>query len=153
MNKLDRVILPRQRENKRVLKEALQAYDGISFRTLPDPEGDSATFLIFSLPSEDKARAFNGVLAEEGVGAVYWYDNLWHYYERWEHLLEGKSALSSGWPFRTAEGNPRLSYDPKALPRTADILSRALTVPIQIHMDDQIPRLLAAFEKAARKVL
>jgi len=153
LEKLDRIILPRQRENKRVLKEALRGYDGITFRTLPDPEGDSATFLMFFLPSAEKAREFNGVLADEGVGAVSWYDNLWHYYERWEHLLKGKSALSSGWPFRTGGGEVRLDYAPDALPKTADILSRALTVPIQIYMDDQIPLLLKAFEKAAQKAL
>ncbi len=153
LEKLERIILPRQRANKGVLKESLQAYDGITFRDLPDPDGDSATFLVFFLPTADKALEFNAVLAEEGVGAVYWYDNSWHYYGRWEHLLHGKTALSSGWPFRTETGQSRCSYPPEALPRTAGILSRALTVPIRIFMDDQIPILKKAFEKAARKVL
>lgn len=153
LRKLEPVILARQRQNKQVLQEALAGIDGITFRDLPDPEGDSATFLIFFLPSEDKARAFNQVLADEGAGAVYWYDNTWHYYDQWEHLLKGRTAVRSGWPFHDASGETRCDYTPHALPRTAALLSRALTFPIQIHMDEQIPVILKAIDKAARKVL
>ncbi|MFO7784294.1 MAG: DegT/DnrJ/EryC1/StrS family aminotransferase [Thermodesulfobacteriota bacterium] len=153
LRKLDPIILKRQRENKRAIKDALNKHEGITFRTLPDPEGDSATFLIFFLPSAEQAREFNRVLGEEGAGAVYWYDNLWHYYDKWEHLLERKTPLSSGWPFRTAGGEPRCAFKPGDLPRTAELLSRALTFPIQIHMDEQLPTILGAVEKAARKAL
>ncbi len=153
LRKLESVILPSQRKHKRVLEEALARHDGITFRELPDPEGDSATFLIFFLPSAERARAFNQVLTGEGAGAVYWYDNLWHYYEQWEHLLEGKSLLPSGWPFRDSDGSRRIGCDPGALPRTGELLSRALTIPISIHMDDRIPGLIAAIDKAAGAVL
>lgn len=153
LRKLEPVILARQRKNKRVLKEAMARIHGISFRELPDPDGDSATFLIFFLPSEEKARTFNRVLADEGAEAVYWHDNTWHYYGQWEHLLEGKTPVRSGWPFRAAAGQARCRYGPSALPKTASILSRALTFPIRIHMDEQIPVILKAVDKAARKVL
>ncbi len=153
LRKLDPVILKLQRENKRAIKEALAEYEEITFRTLPDPDGDSATFLIFFLPTAEQAREFNRVLAEEGAGAVYWFDNLWHYYDKWEHLLEGKSPLSSGWPFNTPDGESRCVFNPGDLPRTAELLSRALTFPIQINMKEQIPVILEAIEKAARKAL
>jgi len=153
LRKLDSVILTRQRRNKKILKDALAGIKGIRFRELPDPEGDSATFLMFFLPDEETARAFHAVLSREGAGAVYWYENTWHYYEKWEHLLEGKSLLKSGWPFRAPTGEPRLRFDPNALPKTAGILSRTLTIPIQIHMEDQIPKILHALETAAGEVL
>jgi 8-amino-3,8-dideoxy-alpha-D-manno-octulosonate transaminase len=153
LRKLDPVILPRQRENKRALREALEKHPGITFRDLPDPEGDTATFLVFFLPTAEQARAFNRVLADEGAGTVYWYDNLWHYYERWEHLLQGRTPLESGWPFRTPDGELRCGYAPGALPRTGEILSRALTIPIQIQMDEQLPALVQAIDRAAGAVL
>jgi 8-amino-3,8-dideoxy-alpha-D-manno-octulosonate transaminase len=153
LRKLEPVVLPRQRENKRVLREALERHDGITFRDLPDPAGDSATFLVFFLPAAEKARAFNRVLADEGAGAVYWHDNLWHAYGRWEHLLEGRTPLSGGWPFRSPDGTRRCRFDPGALPRTAETLSRALALPIHIQMDEQLPVLIQAIDKAAAAVL
>lgn len=153
LRKLDPVILKRQRENKRVIKNALAGHDALTFRSLPDPEGDSATFIVFFLPTMEQAREFNRVLAREGAGAVYWYENLWHYYEEWEHLLEGKTPIVNQWPFKTAEGVPRCTFKAGRLPGTTELLSRALTFPIHIYMDEQIPVILAAIEKAAKEVL
>lgn len=150
LRKLDRVILSRQRENKNRLKEAVSRIDQVSFRAIPDPEGDTATFLIFFLPTAEKATAFNRVMSEEGAGTIYWSDNLWHYYEQWEHLLQGKSLSPGGYPFKKASGETRCDYRTGALPRTGEILSRALTIPISIHMDQQIPKILGAIEKAAK---
>ncbi len=150
LGKLDRTILPRQRENKNVIKEALSRYDRITFRNIPDPAGDTATFLVFFLPSAEEARQFKQVMASEGAAVIYWYENTWHYYERWEHLLEGKSALPSGYPFRDAAGASRCSFPPAILPKTAELLSRALSIPINVDMEKQIPVILKAVEKAAR---
>jgi 8-amino-3,8-dideoxy-alpha-D-manno-octulosonate transaminase len=150
LRKLDDVILARQKENKKRLKEALAEIDQITFRNIPDPAGDSATFLIFYLPTAEKAVAFSKAMSEEGAGAVYWHDNLWHYYRKWEHLLEGKSLLRTGYPFKKASGEVRCRYLSDALPKTAEILSRALTIQITINMDEQIPKIISAIEKAAR---
>ena len=152
LGKLENVTLPSQRENKRRIKEPLEKIDQITFRNILDPEGDTATFLIFSLPTAEKARAFNRVMAEEGSGAVYWYENTWHYYDEWEHLLGGKSCLPSGYPFKDPSGQIRCEYQRDALPKTAEILSRTLTIPINIHMDGQIPKIQMAIEKAAKAI-
>ncbi len=149
LRKLDNVILARQKENKKRLKEALSKIDQITFRNIPDPDGDSATFLIFSLPTAEMAVAFNKALSEQGAGAVYWYNNFWHYYKEWEHLLEGKSLLRTGHPFKTASGEVRCEYSSDALPKTAELLSRALTIQIMIDMDEQLPKIISAIEKAA----
>jgi 8-amino-3,8-dideoxy-alpha-D-manno-octulosonate transaminase len=150
LRKLDKGILSRQKENKNRIREALSQIDQITFRTILDPEGDTATFLIFFLPTAEKAKAFNRAMAEEGAGTVYWYDNLWHYFERWEHLLEGKTLFRNGYPFKTESGENRLSYTSSSLPKTAELLSRALTIPISINMEVEIPRILKAIEKAAK---
>ncbi len=150
LKKLDNVILARQRENKLRIKEALAGIDQITFRNIPDPQGDIASFLIFFLPTEEKAKAFNSVLTEEGCPTVYWYNNTWHYYERWEHLLAGKTLIRSGYPFKTESGESRCAYDAASLPKTAKLLSLCLTIPININMEDQIPKILKAIEKAAK---
>ncbi len=150
--KLDTIILKKQREYKERIKEALSKFGFISFRNIPDSSGDTATFIIFLLPDSEKARRFNSVMAEEGCGTVYWYDNDWHYYERWEHLLEGKSLAGSGYPFRTYEGKTRCSYDKNALPRTAELMSRALTIQITLNMEEKLPKLLRAIEKAGNSI-
>jgi len=80
-------ILFRQRTAKGILKDGLKDLARVSFRDLPDPEGDSATFLSFFLPTEDEARTATKALAAAGVdGCFYWYDNNWHYHRQWEHL-------------------------------------------------------------------
>jgi len=148
LKKLDTLILPRQRENKARIREALSRIDQISFRDLPDPAGDTATFLTFFLPTRDKAGAFHKALTQEGAGAIYWYENTWHYYEQWEHLLEGKSLTTTCHPFRDEGGGPRCLYGRDALPKTADLVSRTLSFAVNVYMDDQIPKIVKAIEKA-----
>jgi 8-amino-3,8-dideoxy-alpha-D-manno-octulosonate transaminase len=150
--KLDTVILPAQRKNKARIKEALAKIDQITFREIPDPEGDTATFITFFLPTAQKARAFNKAMADAGAGAIYWYENYWHYYEQWEHLLGGKSLMRTGYPFKGESGDVRRAYAKDALPKTAEIMSRTLSIAINIHMDQQIPKIISAIEKAAKAI-
>lgn len=102
LKKLDR-ILDTQRRHKRFLKEGLQSLPGLVFRDVPDPDGDSATFLTFFLPTEQQARQKARELAAAGVdGCFYWYDNNWHYHRRWEHFKNLTSAATlavkqAGW--------------------------------------------------------
>ena len=151
LSKLD-AILGMQRANKAALKEALEKVPGVSFRKLPDPAGDTATFLAFSLPSEEQARKFNKALAGEGCGAVNFFDNTWHYYRNWEHLLEGKSALRSAWPFRNPDGSARLAYSPDALPKSDAIMRKTLVIPINNLMENDLPKLRQAIAKAGHAI-
>lgn len=151
LRKLDNTILKRQRENKSRIMQALSKIDQITYRHIPDPAGDTATFLTFFLPTAKQAKEFNRVMTEEGFGAIYWYENDWHYYGRWEHLLGGKSLIRSGYPFKNASGEKRCAYEKSSLPKTADLLSRALSIQININMDDHIPEIIKAIEKAGEK--
>jgi len=150
--KLESVILPAQRKNKARIKEALAKIDQVTFREIPDPEGDTGTFVTFFLPTAQKARAFNKAMAEAGAGAIYWYENYWHYYEQWEHLLGGKSLMRTGYPFKGESGEVRRVYAKDALPKTAEIMSRTLSIAINIHMEQQIPKIVNAIEHAAKAI-
>jgi 8-amino-3,8-dideoxy-alpha-D-manno-octulosonate transaminase len=152
LRKLDSVILKKQRENKTRIKDALLKIDPLKFRNIPDPSGDTATFITFFLPTVDQTEKFNAVMAEEGAGAVYWYKNDWHYFERWEHLLEGKSIVGSAYPFKSEKGETRCAYDKSSLPATSEIMSRCLSIGININMDEQIPKITRAIEMAGKAI-
>jgi len=147
--KLD-TIVAEQKKNKQFFQEAVRVLPGVRFREILDPEGDSATFLTFMLPDKERTTAVNQVLRDQGVGAVRWSENGWHYYPNWEHLLEGKTYCQGGWPF-AAHGKRRIVYDPQALPQSAAILERTLTYQVPILLaDEQKAKIAAALQQAAR---
>ncbi len=122
-------ILEVQRRHKRLLKKALAAVDGVTFRTLPDPEGDSATFLSFLLPDEDTARRAATRLAEAGVdGCFYWYDNNWHYLRKWDHLRGMQSAARL--PQELLSGTP--DYRRLVLAPSDALMGRTLSMLIKL---------------------
>lgn len=83
-------ILEIQKKNHTRLKEILSEVPEISFRRIPDENGDSRSFLSWFLPSEQQARAVVAGLKEAGVlpGNFYWFDNNWHYIRKWDHLKQ-----------------------------------------------------------------
>lgn len=76
-----------QEKNYKILYEAIEKIEGVSFRRIPDGGIQNYSFLNFFLPTEDLTRKVHKALSEGGVDACfYWYDNNWHYYRKWEHL-------------------------------------------------------------------
>jgi 8-amino-3,8-dideoxy-alpha-D-manno-octulosonate transaminase len=149
--KLDKMIVA-QKEHKARLKAAAAKIPGATFRTQLDESGDNATFFAFFLPDAARARAVNEVLKAEGCGAIYFADNTWHYYPKWEHLLGGATLTASGWPF-VSHGKRRVVYDKDALPASALIMGRCLVFQVMIKMTEaRVQQICAALEKAAAAV-
>jgi 8-amino-3,8-dideoxy-alpha-D-manno-octulosonate transaminase len=146
-------IVASQRKNKAAMRDAVSKLPGVTFRTLVDEEGDSATFLAFFLPSREKAQAVNRVLQDNGAGAISFADNTWHYYPKWEHLLNGSTLCKSGWPFKYLDGRRKVVYDPEALPNSAEIMNRLLVyqVPVRVS-DERLQQINAAMDKAAAEI-
>ncbi len=93
IKKLDQ-ILATQKKHNAIIKSALNTVEGITFRRIPDPEGDNASFLSFFLPTEELTRTAHKALLENGLGGnFYWYDNNWHYIKKWEHLKNATSLF------------------------------------------------------------
>jgi 8-amino-3,8-dideoxy-alpha-D-manno-octulosonate transaminase len=88
-----------QRRNQGQLKNILSSVPEITFRAIPDPDGDSCTFLSWFLPTEEITRNVVNELKAQGAlaGNFYWYDNNWHYIRKWDHLKNSISlhALSN----------------------------------------------------------
>ncbi len=150
--KLDGMIAA-QRKNKAAMKEAVAKLPGVTFRTILDEAGDSATFLAFMLPDAEKTRKANEVLAANGAGAVYFAVNTWHYYPKWEHLLGGKTLAHNGWPFKEPESKRKVVYDPQALPKSAAIMDRTLVYQVPVKLSpERLAQIAAAVEKAAAAI-
>ncbi len=148
--KLDSMIAA-QKRHKAILREAASAIPGVKFRTLVDEAGDTATFFAFILENSDQCRKVNEVLAAEGVGAINFSANTWHFYPKWEHLLAGSTTAAGGWPFTEPGGKRRVVYDPDALPKSADLISRTLVYPVPIKMsEEQLAKICQALQKASK---
>ncbi|MDR3713393.1 MAG: DegT/DnrJ/EryC1/StrS family aminotransferase [Puia sp.] len=85
--KLDQ-FLDIQQRNHRQLQSILSGLEEVSFRRLPDPSGDSHTFLSWFLPTEEITWAVVAELKQQGIlgGNFYWFDHNWHYIRKWDHL-------------------------------------------------------------------
>lgn len=147
--KLDSMIAA-QKGHKAKLRQAASGIPGVKFRTLVDETGDTATFFAFIMESREQCQRVNDVLKENGVGAINFSENSWHFYPSWEHLLKGATVATSGWPFVEPGGKRRVVYDPKLLPKSADIMSRTLVYPVSVKMsDEQLKKMCDGLNKAA----
>ncbi len=92
IKKLDQ-FLAIQKKSHAALKNILSSVPEISFRRIPDPEGDSCTFLSWMLPTEEITNAVVAEMKAQGVlaGNFYWFDHNWHYIRKWDHL---KNAIT-----------------------------------------------------------
>ncbi len=89
IRKLDK-FLAIQKRNHATLKDMLSQVPGISFRRIPDPQGDSCTFLSWFLPGEEETKSVVAELKSKNIlaGNFYWYDNNWQYIRKWNHLKQ-----------------------------------------------------------------
>lgn len=150
LSKLDTVI-GEQRKNKAAIRAALAGVPGIGFREIPDPDGDTATFLAFNLPEASLARKFQKVLAENGVEAVCYRENRWHYVPNWEHFLAQATASSTKYPFTDPCYRGKVVYRREDIPRAEDILGRTLVMSISVRMPkERLDAISLAVEKATK---
>ncbi len=131
--KLDEII-DTQRRHKRQLVEALSSLERVELRPLPDPRGDSATFVSFALPSRARAREAAQRLGAAGVdGCFYWYENNWHYHRQWDHLKRLASpARLAGEAYGYATGWAR-----GELVQSDDIIGRTISMAVKLSWTEQ----------------
>ncbi len=135
----------------KVIKDAISGIPGISFRDLPDEQGDSATFLCFLLPDEGKARHTVKELGKAGVdGCFYWYDNKWHYIRQWDHLK--KMASSARLPLEMYEDCP--DYESIEFPVSNNIMGRLISMQIKLswteaELDERITKITGVLKQSS----
>jgi 8-amino-3,8-dideoxy-alpha-D-manno-octulosonate transaminase len=82
-----------QKKNHLYLQSELAKIPGLKFRTIPDPSGDSHTFLSWFMPTRDLTEAIVTELKAQQIfaGNFYWFDHNWHYIRKWDHLKSEKT--------------------------------------------------------------
>jgi 8-amino-3,8-dideoxy-alpha-D-manno-octulosonate transaminase len=141
-----------QKKNHTALKEALAQIPGVSFRKLPDPDGDSCTFLSWFMPAEELTRAVVAVFKEQGIlaGNFYWFDNNWHYIKKWDHL---KNATSLH-PLSQEQKAALLKLNQQDYSASDAVMSRCISTSISLlWTEEQLKEKGEKMAKAVRKVL
>jgi 8-amino-3,8-dideoxy-alpha-D-manno-octulosonate transaminase len=141
-----------QKKNHSILKNILSAILEISFRIIPDEEGDSCTFLSWFLPTEEITRAVVNELKEQNIlaGNFYWYDNNWHYIRKWDHLKNAQ-ALNTLNPL---QHEALMKLQTQNFSAGDAIMSRCISTSISlIWSEEQIKEKGEKIAAAVKKVL
>ena len=133
-------VIRRNNINKKLLTTILSATDGISFATISDPDGDSATFLNIFLPDTTTAKAVVDEFNKAGVtGFNYWYTNMYHFINQWEHIKGLKTA--SKLPIEIL-GAPQ-DYNNLDLPKSQEVIGRLISFGIRCTWTEEEVKALA----------
>ncbi len=141
------------RARKAAVKQAIGRIDGLTYRRLNDPDGDTAICLIFYVPSAPLAEKFVKALQAEGVVASHPYHPDipdWHVFAHWQHLFAKATPTSEGCPFTCPYYKGSLpEYSADMCPRSAELLARAVHIDLPPQLDEQDAELIGL---AVRKV-
>lgn len=151
VRKLERFIAM-QRKTHSQLKAILSAVPEISFRTIPDPDGDICSFLSWFLPTEEITRAVVAELRQQGSlpGNFYWYDNNWHYIRKWDHLRNATTLN----PLSDPQKQALLGLGQRSFAASDRIMGRCISTAIGLlWTEDQTEEKGAKIVAAVRKVL
>ncbi len=133
-------IIQRNNKNKKLLTELLSKKEGISFATIADPAGDSATFLNLLLPDTTTAQAIVEEFNKAGVtGFNYWYTNMYHFINQWDHIKELKTAARL--PVEIL-GAPQ-DYTKLDLPKSQEVIGRLISFGIRCTWTEEEVHTLA----------
>ena len=145
--------LTQQKKNHARLKNILASIPGITFRRIPDPNGDSCSFVSWFLPTEEIARNVVSELKTQGIlpGNFYWYDNNWHYIRKWDHLKQSLT-LNALHPELKARVMDQANKDFAA---SNAIMSRCISTAISLawtndQIDEKGKKMAAVIEKVMK---
>ena len=133
-------IVEANNRNKKLLMDILSKTEGISFATLADPNGDSATFLNMFLLDTETAKRTVEEFSKAGIsGFNYWYINMYHFINQWDHIKEMRTA--SRLPIEIL-GAPQ-DYKNLHLPKTQEVIGRLISFGIRCTWTEEEVRQLA----------
>ena len=151
IRKLDN-FLAIQKRNHRKLKSILSTVPEISFRRVPDEQGDSCTFISWFLPTEELTKAFVTEMKAQGLmpGNFYWFDNNWHYIKKWDHLKKAKSLFH----LSLDQQLHLMSLDKQDFSASDAVMSRCISTAISLlWTDDQMEAKANKIVEVVRKVM
>ena len=133
MRKIE-TIRDNKRKNKAIIKNKLSQVDGVTFRHMPDPEGDSGTFLNYFLPSTEIAQLAVKKFAEAGIGGMnYWFTNMYHFINQWDHI----KSLTSTAPLAIHHLGAPQDYQNLELPKSQEVVGRLISLGVRATWTDE----------------
>jgi 8-amino-3,8-dideoxy-alpha-D-manno-octulosonate transaminase len=121
-------ILQKNKEHKKILMDELSKVPGVSFSKLPDPGGDSATFLNMFLPDTESTKRVVDEFNKAGVtGFNYWFLNMYHFINQWDHIKNLTAAAKL--PIHIL-GAPQ-DYKNLQLPKSQEVVGRLISFGIR----------------------
>ncbi|AQG82684.1 glutamine--scyllo-inositol aminotransferase [Spirosoma montaniterrae] len=140
------MIIEQNNARKKQLMERLGKVAGLSFARIPDPDGDSATFLNLLLPTEAAARQTVSELQAAGVGGFnYWFTNMYHFINQWDHIKTMQTA--SALPIE--KFGPPQDYQNLDLPTAQNVIGRLISFGIRASWTSEEADTLASQIEAA----
>lgn len=138
-------------KHKKMLVDILSQTAGISFATLADPNGDSATFLNILLPDTEAAKRTVAEFNNGGItGFNYWYTNMYHFINQWDHIKEMRTA--SKLPIEIL-GAPQ-DYTNLHLPKSQEVVGRLISFGIRCTWtEEEVKQLAAKISDCVKKAL
>jgi 8-amino-3,8-dideoxy-alpha-D-manno-octulosonate transaminase len=143
-----------QKKNHSQLKNILAQVPEISFRRIPDPAGDSCSFVSWFLPTEEITRAVVTELQSQGIlaGNFYWFDNNWHYIRKWDHLKQGITLSALSGEHKAAV----MQHASKDFTASDAVMSRCISTSISLlwteeQVKDKADKIVAAVKKALQE--
>jgi 8-amino-3,8-dideoxy-alpha-D-manno-octulosonate transaminase len=129
IKKLD-TFLELQKRNNQILRSYIQQVPEVSFRVVPDPAGDSFSFLTWFLPTQAQTEKVMDAFKEAGIlaGNFYWFANNWHYIRKWDHLKTSKSLYA----FSDAQQNALTGLQTANFEKSDAIMSRCISTAISL---------------------
>ena len=141
-------MIEKQKKHQHILKQVLLEFPEIKPRLVPDENGDSATFLSFFLPDNEKAVKTFEEFQKEGLSASYWYRNNFHYHRQWGHLKELKSIFNL--PVMKINNVP--DYRKLEVPQSDAIMQRLMMTQIMVNWSDGELDTLVSKMRSALKI-
>lgn len=142
------------RKHKQFLVNELSKTPGIGFARLADPAGDSATFLNLLLPdTETTQRTIDEMKAAGVAGFDYWFKNMYHFINQWDHIKEMRTV--SKLPIQVL-GAPQ-DYKTMQLPKSQEVIGRLISFGIRCtwteeQMKELASKISEAYKKATKSV-
>ena len=151
IRKLD-TFLAIQKKNQGLLKDILSQVPGITFRKVPDPQGDSCSFLSWFLPTAKLTEAVVEEMKAQGIlaGNFYWFKNNWHYISKWDHLKNADTLQGVTHDVHLA----LKEYATKSFPASDAVMGRCVSTAISlVWTEEQIKEKGEKMVDAIRKVM
>jgi 8-amino-3,8-dideoxy-alpha-D-manno-octulosonate transaminase len=138
-------------KNKAFLQKELSKIEGISFSKLGDDNGDSGTFLNILMPDTETAKRTVDEFNKAGVaGFNYWFTNMYHFINQWEHIKGLKTASKLGVEII---GTPQ-DYTNLNIPTTQAVVGRLISFGVRCTWtEDEMKSLATKISECAVKAM